>query len=235
MALDSTGSSIPPYVPYSSFINFINELATHLPSHIDKSLMSKMSGSTQSAMLTTLKTLNLINEQSEPTSALIDYVNSSESGRPVILRKIIESTYGFLFEDFNLSSATSKRVEDKFREVGAGGSTLTKCISFFLSAAKEAGIQVSPHVKAPTLSRTNGSNKKKKTSSIDTLEKTQPPEPTDSSDSNVPNGMTKFEIPLKDTENGVIYLPEGLTESQAIKAVKMANFILKSYYEIDED
>lgn len=237
MSEDVLNPLIPPYVPYSTFSKFIDGLAEHptLPSHIDKSLMSKMSGSGQSSLTAALKSLRLISDETEPRQILFDLVYAKPDEKKGFLSQIVKSSYPFLFESgFSISNTTSKQVEAKFREyASATGSTLTKCISFFLAIAKDAEISVSPHVKAPSLAKPSNGSKKKKAPPLvgDSID----PSNKDKDMDEPPKGMTKFDIPLKDTDNGIIYLPEGLTEAQAIKAVKMANFILRSYYEIDDE
>ena len=241
MASESPKYPMPPYVPYSTFSSFISGLAEHemIPSHVDKSLMTKMSGSGQSAMVSALKSLKLVNADSEPENRLKELVSpASPETYKVTLTQIIQETYAFLFESgFNLQNTTSNQVESKFREaVGASGSTLTKCISFFLSACESAGIAVSPHVKAPQPPKTNGNKKRK---SPAPAPRTAPAENEISSSGNTApalgEGMTKFTIPIKDSEDGVVYLPDNLTDQQAKKAVKMAVFILNNYYDIEED
>lgn len=246
MPSESTKYPMPPYVPYKTFSSFISKLSENemMPSHVDKSLMTKMSGSGQSAMISALKSMELVNTNSEPQQRLKKLVHpESPEEYKITLTDIIKNTYPFLFESgFNLQNTTSKQVENKFKDaVGASGSTLTKCISFFLSACKTAQIPVSPHVKAPQPPKTNGNKRKKfqntqqdNTKPADELGNMNgttgfpPPLPPEGS-------MTKFTIPLKDSEDGVVYLPSNLTEQQAKKAVKMAVFILSNYYEIEDN
>ncbi len=234
MNTENIKQPMPPYVPYSTLSKFISELHEHpLPTHVDKSMMTKMSGSAQSAMIAAFKSLKLINGDFEPTDTLKNLVESAPEQYEEILAGIIKSTYGFLFtSDFNIGNTTSKQVEMKFRDVvGASGSTLTKCISFFLAAAQAAKIFVSPHVKAPIIPKTNGTKKKKtKEKFSKSAEQALPTNALESAD----KSMTKFVIPLKGSEDGVVMLPENLNETQAKKAVKMINFILENYYETEE-
>jgi len=225
---------MPPYVPYSTLFNFISDLHEHpLPSHIDKSMMTKMSGSGQSAMIAAFKSLKLVNSNSEPTEVLKNLVESPPDEYEKILAEIVKSTYSFLFtNDFDIKSTTSKQVETKFRDfVGASGSTLTKCITFFLAAAQAAKIPVSPHVKAPTLQRSNGAKKKKQKNESN---KPAEQELRSNYEDNMDESQTRFVIPLKGSEDGLVLLPKNLNEIQAKKAVKMINFILENYYETEE-
>lgn len=226
---------LPPYVPYSTFSSFINGLKdTGIPSHIDRSIMTNMSGSGQSAMLATIKALGLIDTNSEPTERLDMLVNGEESQLRETIEAIVIDTYGFLFdESIQIQNTTSKKVEEKFRAAGASGSTLTKCISFFLAAAKAANITVSPHVRAPKLQQSSSSSqrsKKDKDSPGETGKSSSTP-PSDVA----PAGMRKFEIPLRDIKDGVLYLPIDLKSEDASKALRFIEFTLSQYYDITRD
>jgi hypothetical protein len=119
-----------------------------IPARIDRSVMSSMSGALQSQLTTTLRYLNLIKVTGQPTDALVKLVNSEGPERVKAMREIIIASYPFLFaESFDLKSATPRMLEEQFGAMGASGGTLSKCMNFFLAAAKEAGIETSPHLK----------------------------------------------------------------------------------------
>lgn len=155
MTEEAAKLSAPPYVPYKTFTNFINGLGeTGIPSQIDKSIMRSLSGSVQSALTSTLEYLKLIDKNGKPAPQLTQLVESKDKQRADILRSVLEKAYPFLFSgSVELKRATTKQVEDAFRDQGAGGSTVVKCIAFFLAAAKEALVEVSSHVKTPQLQR----------------------------------------------------------------------------------
>jgi hypothetical protein len=138
---------VPPYVPYRSFRNFIDSLKQGIPARIDRSVMSSMSGALQSQLTTTLRYLLLISPAGQPSSFLPKLVNSEGPERAKVMREIVTHCYPFLFQDFDLRNATPRMVEEQFAEQGASGGTLDKCMLFFLAAAKEAEIEVSPHLK----------------------------------------------------------------------------------------
>jgi hypothetical protein len=150
-----TKPKIPAYVSYKTFYNFLNGLReSGVPAQIDKSMMTAMSGSGQSAMIGSLEFLKLIDSNGQPAPELQQLVDSEENNRGAILRSVLEGSYPFLFGGtIDLKRATTKQVEEAFRSQGISGSTVVKCIAFFLAAAKTAGIQVSPHVKTPALVR----------------------------------------------------------------------------------
>ena len=152
---------LPPYIPYKTFVNFINGLHENsIPHQIDKSVLRSMSGAMQSATIAALKFLGLIDANAKPTEKLTQLVDASGENYSSTLKNVLTESYSFLFEnDFNLEQATGMQVETKFKAKGVSGSTTTKCIAFFLSAAKEANIKVSSHVRPPALARVSSQRK----------------------------------------------------------------------------
>lgn len=138
---------IPPYAPYRSFRNFIDSLKQAIPGRIDRSVMPSMSGALQSQLTAALRYLELVSSAGHPTTLLSRLVNSEGPERAKVLRELLTKSYPFLFESFDLKTATPRMVDEQFANVGASGGTIDKCVVFFLSAAKDAGVELSPHLK----------------------------------------------------------------------------------------
>ena len=155
MSENDTKAKTPAYAPYKSLMKFINGLKeNNVPTQIDRSMMSGMSGSSQGALISSLEFLNLISDGGVPTKELHQLVDAEENKRGPLLASVLERSYQFLFSGaIDLKRATTKQVEDAFREQGVTGSTIVKCMGFFLAAAKAAGIAISPHVKTPPAPR----------------------------------------------------------------------------------
>ena len=137
----------PPYLPFSTFKGFVEGLRAGMPSRIDRSLMGTMSGSGQSRVINALQYLGLISENGIPSDTLNGLVTSEGPERQKIFSKVLADGYPFLFvEGFDLRTMTAKHLEDQFSKSGATGDTVRKGVAFFLAAAKEAGIPISPHV-----------------------------------------------------------------------------------------
>lgn len=144
--------NIPAYTSYKSFTSFIRQFndAEKLPSHIDRGVLARMSGSQQSSMLQSLLFLGLINKEGRPEPSLTKLVKASSSEYGAVLREIIAKAYSFIFADgLDLETTTTPKVEAKFREQGVSGSTVNKCIAFFLACCKDASIPVSKFVRTP--------------------------------------------------------------------------------------
>lgn len=205
-------ANLPVYIPYKGFSFFINGLKERgIPQQIDRSIFPTMSGSGQSAMMAGLRFLNLIDNNSKPTNKLKQLVDASSENYSTALRDVLVESYAFLTKgDLNLEFASGKQVEDKFREQGASGSTITKCVAFFLAAARDAGIKVSSHVRPPKIARiarTNGIRKKQAgKEQCDEM----PDEVEDDADVEI-EGADRFQIPIPGKRNATIIIPKDLT------------------------
>lgn len=224
----------PPYTSYRSFMNLMSELKEHdvMPAAIDRSYLSKRSGSEKSALIATLKWFDLVDEIGIPTERLDSYIAADEQESKTLLKEMVESSYGAITDGtFNLRSATTSQLADQFRQYEISGSTLNKSVAFFLAAAKEAGIVVSPHAKAPPV--TGGGNGKRKTRAAVTppVAPQAPAHPLHEPSKPKPprDGMVAIPIPIFGGQDGVIYLPGQMTEKQWENVIRMTEFILKNY------
>lgn len=153
----------PPYVPYRTFNNSLNKLQERgVPGRIDASVFTGQSGSGIAALLAAYKYLGLMTESGAPTDTLKQLVAATESDRAPLIKELLESRYEFLQQpNIDLSDATTQQIEQAFRDQGIGGSTITKAVSFFLTAATAAGLEVSKHIKTPPPKR-NGAPRAKR-------------------------------------------------------------------------
>lgn len=151
----------PPYVAYRTLKNFLRSLTQMIPSRIDKSAMASLSGGAQAQLLHAMKYLNLITAEGAPTEKLPPLVKSEGADHQKQLRELITAAYPFLKGgSLDLNKATHQQLEEEFKKL-AGGDTVRKCIGFFVPAAKDAGIALSPFIKEPgKRSPSNGRVKK---------------------------------------------------------------------------
>jgi len=152
---------IPPYISYRTFSNFLTDLRSRgVPSRIDRSVMSHKSGTVQSQLLLALHYLGLVKASGHPTERLFRLVEAEGAERKAVVREMIQSSYEFAFDrSFGLETATSNQAQEVFEKTGASGETVRRCIAFFLAAAKDGGIPVSPYIK-PHGRRRSASRKK---------------------------------------------------------------------------
>lgn len=209
MATQSEKVSTPPLVSATSYANFINELRDHgsVPARIDKTLMSKSSGSQSSAMLATLKYLGQIDDFGKPLEAFKTFVMSTDEERKPLMAAILNSKYSFLFTDaeFEIERATSGQMAEKFRALGINGSTVTKAIAFFLAMAKDSSVKVSAHVKPPAVTKTNGVARK--TAKRKDEEVLASP---DSAELEEDSNVERFEIPIPGKSSVKVIVPGDL-------------------------
>jgi hypothetical protein len=230
MAKETAKTETPPYATYSTFTNFINGLKeTGVPSRIDKSVLSKMSGSAQAALLSGLKWLVLIDSVGVPNPKLDALVNADATHYSEILAGVLRERYPFLTDgSLNIAKASGAQVEQKFRDFGISGSTVTKCVAFFIAAAKEAKIALSPHVKAPKATISNTGLKRQQARKLADAAKIDREDEGGGVGEEKP-GFVKIHIPLHGMPDGVVYLPDELPPEQWAYALKITKFLLENY------
>jgi hypothetical protein len=138
-----------PYVPFGTFLSFIDTQAEGgLPSTIDKSLMSKMSGGIQSVLLAALKGTGFIDDAGHPLPRFEQYVSASAADRKAIIREALADGFPYLLTpEVDLTRMTPGQFDKKVRDAtGVSSSTLDKVASFFLGAAKHIGLPMSSHL-----------------------------------------------------------------------------------------
>jgi hypothetical protein len=143
----------PPYMSWKTFSGYIKSLYQTLPPRIDKSAMSRLNGSNQNIMMNALIYLKLIQNDGTPEKLLEDIVESSTPTSQNLyqgfLQEMLKGAYPFLFNGtnaFNIEKSTSQQFDEKFRTTGITGDTIQKSETFFIAAAQEAGIKLSPHI-----------------------------------------------------------------------------------------
>ncbi len=233
MAADEKKLESPPYASNVTFNNFIKGLReAGVPSRIDKHVLGKLSGSAQSALTSALKWLSLIDEAGVPTEKLESLVTADEKQYSQALRKVLEDAYSFLVDgSIDLQKGTGSQLEGKFREYGIQGSTVAKCMAFFILAAKDAGIALGPYMKAPRISNSNASRKRAKKPALGAIIQAEEEE-EDVEDAGIPEemaGFVKIPIPLHGMEDGAVFLPDNMTGAQWAYALKITKFLIENY------
>lgn len=166
-AVNGSKKNMPPYVAHRTFINFINGLTQGIPLRIDKSIMSTLAGSTQGQLMSTLRYFDLTDSEGKPKDLLAKLVNSEGPERQKLFKEMVMRSYDFVFSsDLDLQKATTNQVEELFSAEGATGETRRKAFGFFLALTKDAGIQLSPHIKAPKSTSSGGRRRAARTNAL---------------------------------------------------------------------
>lgn len=150
LSVNETSNKKPPSsIAYKTVTNFLESFQdSSIPSHIDRSVLPvSMSGGNQAYLVSALKFLGLISDSGVTNEKFHNLVKGDKEERKEVWREILMSSYDFLFKDFDIERATTSLVSSKFKEQGISGDSIRKAMTFFLFAAKEAELKVSPHIK----------------------------------------------------------------------------------------
>jgi Family of unknown function (DUF5343) len=162
---EKSKKATPPYATFSSFINFINKLREGIiPSRIDPSVFGNASGSVSYSIIASLKTLKLISSDGTPAEAFNSFVKASDEDRRPMMKSILKIGFPTLWGDsINVSTTSAGQFDEHIREeYDAKGSTVDKVAAFFISAAKYAEVELSPHLKARKSTASSASSGKSK-------------------------------------------------------------------------
>lgn len=138
---------LPPYLPYKTFTSFLDQLRNvGMPSHIDKSVMTSMSGAMQSWLKSALRYMRLVDADDAPDPRLVKLVNSKGDDRKAALMTLFKSSYAFLDGKVDLSNTTPQKLRTTVVDLGASGETADKIMAFMIAFGKDAGMTLSPHL-----------------------------------------------------------------------------------------
>lgn len=215
---------IPAYVSWPTFMRFIDRLKeTVTPPRIDNSMMPSFSGGERSQIQVALRFLALIESDGTVTERLRRLVVAYRTEEwKQVLAEVIHTAYAPIVGDLDITIGTAAQLADKFRAIGATGTTVDKCIRFYVSALKEAGTPFSPYFTARR-SRTerNGGKLRKIT------RRTVPEQQSSTTVALLPHeserpheyaqdpkGTTRLHIPIPGKPMATITVPEDLTEEE---------------------
>lgn len=133
----------PAYVPFKTFVAALDSFKSFLPDRIDPTMWPSYSGGIKSQLMGALKFLGLIYDSGIPTDLLKELVHAEAQQRPVVFRKALSNGYTSLMQ-LDLTKATPGSFDAEMRKFGQEGDTHRKAASFFLQAAKYAGVPLSP-------------------------------------------------------------------------------------------
>lgn len=149
----------PPYVSWMTLQNTIERMETEgdVPSRIDRSYISNMTGTTQAQFRQACRWLGLTEPDGTPTDLLKRLVHEPNN-RKVLVAELLRTRYP---GPTGLPpNATQQMLEDEFRKLGSNpGETMRKGVAFFLNAAKYAELELSARFKQPK--RLSGSGTRK--------------------------------------------------------------------------
>jgi hypothetical protein len=202
--------SLPPYIPFKTFLNFIAKLKeTHVPPQIDRSVLRGYSGSAASGLTTALKFLNLIDDNGKTLTQMYELVE--KYGTPAWkekLEQMMNEIYSLVIGDLDIRTATRNQLEERFKNTGAEKGVLSKCLNFYISAVREAGINLSSYITKSNRGRREQPRKR--------VAKFEPKREKKSDGADIfVAGTVQFNIPVLPGKPSVkIYVPEGISKEE---------------------
>lgn len=151
----------PPYVSYGQFKSLLRRLQHDgIPTQVDSSIISHLSASAQIQTLLAFRFLSLIDLEGRPASALSSLVSAVDCDAwAAELRSVLRHAYAPLLE-LALTSATPEQLTNAFQRHFPGtNNVLRKSRTFFLHGAREAGIDLSPYLRAIIKPRADAPNR----------------------------------------------------------------------------
>jgi hypothetical protein len=135
---------IPPYLPFSSFLTALDQLAQAVPNIIRKDVFPSHSGLLQGQVISALKFFDLIDEHGAPRGNKLERLALEDTDqRRVSLRLLLKTGYAEVIK-LDLGKVTPSQLDAAFGAYGVSGDTKKKAKIFFLQAAKFAELNLSP-------------------------------------------------------------------------------------------
>lgn len=142
---------MPPYAPYRSWRTLLIKLHHRrpLPRPFDPSFWNSLgfSGALLAVLKPSMISLGLMSKDNNATASLEELLNALGHEEAPILNRLLDFTYPNYEQMFDLDRVTSSQLSRYFDELGAAGETNPKCRSFFVGLARDAGKNLSPHLK----------------------------------------------------------------------------------------
>src|SRR5690348_4798725 len=130
------------YVPFKTWLSSFEALQHGVPRTIDRTIWRNQSGVVQSQILMAFRFLDLVDDEDRPMPALLRMVEQPEQ-RTDHVRALIFHAYRTIV-DHDLTKMTPKMLDDAMSEYNVNGDTKRRAVSFFLQAARFAGIPMHP-------------------------------------------------------------------------------------------
>jgi hypothetical protein len=127
-----------PYLPFKTFLASLDPFSQGIPPTIDRSLWNQ-SGLVQGWIMNTYRFFKLIDEDDKPTRLFHQLISKKDDERKVEIANILRIGYPAIMEH-DLMTMTPKMLDGLLEKYHVGGETKKKAATFFLQAAKFAGV-----------------------------------------------------------------------------------------------
>jgi hypothetical protein len=141
---------VPVYLSFKTFQTAVQGLRTHgLPTVLDRTAFGSRSGGEQTQILSAFKFLGLIDDanKTQPVLSKLVGVTEGSADEKGILLSILKQRYSNAFA-LNLEAATPAQLDKAIADYGAGGSTKSRSVRFFIKAVEYCGAKMSARLTA---------------------------------------------------------------------------------------
>lgn len=145
---------LAPYLSFRTFQTGLETLRRFCPDQLDKSVFPDMSFTNQANMINGLQFLKLTSEANEKTPLLDQLLSDIEN------RNTWAIVLGTAYPDVmsaRPNQISPARLKELIRGYGNSGSTVDKAYRFFLAAAMQAGVDLSPPLEKSVRAATGAS------------------------------------------------------------------------------
>jgi hypothetical protein len=178
-----------PVVAYATFRSFFEKMGETIPGRIDRSALRYTSGALGTLLIHAFRALGLTDDHNHPNAEMEALAAGYAAKDKEPLRKLLHRAYPELLDTkFNLARATQSQVREKFERMSLTGDSVRKAVAFFVAAAKDAGIEVSPYVVASTPARPQGPANAGKMPRARTKKRERKPRTSESTQATSPQG-----------------------------------------------
>lgn len=138
----------PPYISFPTLKTLLKSFQEHgTPGRIDRSVLTSFSGSVGAQIIPALRFLRLIDAANIPTESLKTLVAVVGTEQwPEELLAVLRETYAPLWK-LDLQTASPSQFDELFtKSYPTTDDVVRKCKSFYLAAATDAKIPISPYI-----------------------------------------------------------------------------------------
>jgi hypothetical protein len=151
-----------PYTAFQSVKTALTQFKEHgTPSRVDRTVLPTFSGAVGSQVVTAFRFLKLIDANNSARGELDELVQAVGTDEwTASLRTVLQSAYAPLF-GLNLETASPSQFTELFRREYPGTEDVSrKAMTFFLNAARDAEIKISPYILRNKKPRSNGTKRR---------------------------------------------------------------------------
>jgi hypothetical protein len=130
-----------PYLPFKTFLGSVDAFSQGIPPKIDRTLWNQ-SGFVQGLIMNAYRYFHLVDVNNKPTAEFQQLVRSKAEERKAQIKKLIDVGYPEVMMH-DLATMTPKILDELMDKYNVSGETKKKATTFFLQAARFAGIPLS--------------------------------------------------------------------------------------------